>query len=96
MYGGWRAAGGATQITPPLAQLLMPPWNVPPAIRTTLVEVTSMAVVELAPIVVVGLAQASSYASARTVSGAAAQAPSIATMASRARTADERLRCIAR
>ncbi len=47
-------------MTPPLAQLLMPPWKVPAAIRITLVEVTSMAVVELAPIVVVGLAHASS------------------------------------
>ena len=60
MYGGWRVAPAATQITPPLAQLLMPPWNVPAATRTTLVDVTSMAVVELAPIVVVGAAHASS------------------------------------
>ena len=55
MYGGWNVAPAATQMTPPLAQLLTPPWKVPAATRTTLVEVTSMAVVELAPIVVVGL-----------------------------------------
>ena len=96
MYGGWKVAAAATQMAPPLAQLLMPPWKVPAAIRTMLVEVTSMAVVELAPIVVVGEAQASSYASASTVSGAAAQAPSMATMASRAGMAATRLRCTAR
>ena len=95
-YGGWKVAPAATQTTPPLAQLLIPPWKVPAAIRTTLVEVTSMAVFELAPIVVVGLAQASSYASARTGSGATAQAPSIATMASRAGMAVTRPRCTAR